>query len=139
MEWWQALIFIFGLLVVFMVMGMPVGVAFLFVNSIGILIWLGGIQCHRACSSWQMKLAGQDKESSFAMASTAPLLGGTIIFPDLYVACCEAAAIIPAVFIIMSPFGFITFKVVLPGYPAQSSVANRQTPAFLFPHLFINQ
>ncbi|MDP2930921.1 MAG: TRAP transporter large permease subunit [Chloroflexota bacterium] len=42
MEWYYALLIIFGGLILFMMTGMPVAFAFLLVNVIGVLIWWGG-------------------------------------------------------------------------------------------------
>ncbi len=43
MEWYFALLIIFGSLTVLMISGMPIAFAFLLVNIIGIFIWWGGI------------------------------------------------------------------------------------------------
>jgi len=40
--WWQALLLLFGLLAVLMLVGLPVAFAFLAINIVGALIWLGG-------------------------------------------------------------------------------------------------
>jgi tripartite ATP-independent transporter DctM subunit len=42
MDWWQALILLLGTMVVLMLSGMPVAVAFLFVDILGAVLFLGG-------------------------------------------------------------------------------------------------
>ncbi len=43
MEWWVVLVIISGLLVALFLSGLPVAFAFLFINFIGVLIWMGGV------------------------------------------------------------------------------------------------
>jgi tripartite ATP-independent transporter DctM subunit len=42
MEWWQALLFLLGILIILMLSGMPVAVSFLFIDILGAVIFLGG-------------------------------------------------------------------------------------------------
>ena len=42
MDWWQALILLLGTMVVLMLSGMPVAVAFLLVDILGVILFLGG-------------------------------------------------------------------------------------------------
>ena len=43
MDWWWALTFIFGSLIILMASGLPVGFAFLFINIVGIFFFWGGL------------------------------------------------------------------------------------------------
>ena len=42
MEWWAVLLTIIGMLIVFFLSGLPVAFAFLLLNVVGTLIWMGG-------------------------------------------------------------------------------------------------
>ena len=42
MDWWQILILVFGMLVVLMFCGMPIAIAFLLVDILGAVVFLGG-------------------------------------------------------------------------------------------------
>jgi tripartite ATP-independent transporter DctM subunit len=42
MEWWQALILLLGIMIALMLSGMPVAVAFLFIDILGAMLFLGG-------------------------------------------------------------------------------------------------
>ena len=65
MEWYTTLLFLFGLLVVVLLTGLPVAFAFMLINVVGLVIVVGGPQC--------LALLPPSASHSFANFNLTPL------------------------------------------------------------------